>query len=159
MYICVLRGRVRIWLWVGVGRPCPTPVRNDIVTSLHLLLLAMEFDFLKRRVKLNFPILLWGNLGKLSYFLGGSIHFLIFILIAKKELIFLVPCTRLCNPLCLPVGWLVGWLVTFYFFFNDFIFLTPLLLLKWSCDLKYGPCPPARNFGSQISGLVFGTMH
>ena len=27
-------------------------------------------------------------------------------------------------------------------------------------DLKYGPCPPARDFGSRVSGLVFGrTLH
>ena len=31
----------------------------------------------------------------------------------------------------LSVGWLVGWLVMFYFFY-DFISLTPLLLPKWS---------------------------
>ena len=24
-----------------------------------------------------------------------------------------------------------------------------------SSDLKYGPCPPARDFGSRVSGLVF----
>ena len=35
-------------------------------------------------------------------------------------------------------------LVTFYFF-CDFYFLTLLLLVKWSGDLKYGPCPPARD--------------
>ena len=25
---------------------------------------------------------------------------------------------------------------------------------KWFSDLKYGPCPPARDFGSRVSGLV-----
>ena len=29
-----------------------------------------------------------------------------------------------------------------------------LLLPTWSGDLKYGPCPPARDFGSRVSGLV-----
>ena len=28
-------------------------------------------------------------------------------------------------------------------------------LPKWSGDFKYGPCPPARDFGSRVSGLVF----
>ena len=40
-------------------------------------------------------------------------------------------------------------------FFYDFISLTSLLLPKWSSDLKYGSCPPARYFGSRVSGLVF----
>ena len=40
---------------------------------------------------------------------------------------------------------------TFFFYF---ISLTSLLLPKWSGDLKYGPCPPARDFGSCVSGLV-----
>ena len=30
-----------------------------------------------------------------------------------------------------------------------------MLLPKWSGDLKYGPCPPARDFGSRVSRLVF----
>ena len=38
-------------------------------------------------------------------------------------------------------------------FFYDFISLTSLLLPKWSSDFKYGPCPPARDFGSCVSGL------
>ena len=67
---------------------------------------------------------------------------------------FLVACTRLCNPLCPLVGRSVGWSVTLYFFY-DFYFWTSLLLPKWSSDLKYGPCPPARDFGSRVSGLVF----
>ena len=67
-------------------------------------------------------------------------------------------CTRLYNPLCLSVGRSVGrsvdWSVTLYFFY-DFISLTSLLLPKWSGDLKNGPCPPARDFGRRVSGLVF----
>ena len=51
------------------------------------------------------------------------------------------------------VGRSVGRSVTLYFFY-DFISLTSLLLPKWSGDLKYGPCPPARDFGSRVSGLV-----
>ena len=41
-----------------------------------------------------------------------------------------------------------------FIFFYDFISLTSLLLPKWSSDLRYGPCPLARNFGSRVSGLV-----
>ena len=33
-------------------------------------------------------------------------------------------------------------------------FLAPLLLPKWSGDLRYGPCPPARDWGCLVSGLV-----
>ena len=62
---------------------------------------------------------------------------------------FLVACTRLYNLLCPSVGWLV----TLYFFY-DFYIWTSLLLPKWSSDLKYGPCSPARDFGSRVSGLV-----
>ena len=62
--------------------------------------------------------------------------------------LFLVACTRLYNPLCL----LVGRSVTLYSFM--FFSVTSLLLPKWSSDLKYGPCPPARDFGSRVSCLV-----
>ena len=70
--------------------------------------------------------------------------------------LFLVACTRLYNPLCPSVGWSVGRSVgrSHFTFFYDFISLTSLLLPKWSGDLKYGPCPPARDFGSRVSGLV-----
>ena len=30
-----------------------------------------------------------------------------------------------------------------------------LLLPRWSTVLKYSPCPPARDWGSRVSGLVF----
>ena len=33
-------------------------------------------------------------------------------------------------------------------------FLAIPLLPKYSTDLKYGPCPPARDWGSRVSGLV-----
>ena len=39
-------------------------------------------------------------------------------------------------------------------FFGFLLFLASLLLLKWSDDLNYGPCPPARDWGSRVSGLV-----
>ena len=51
------------------------------------------------------------------------------------------------------VGRSVGW--SNFTFFYDFISLTSLLLPKWSSDLKYGPCPPAHDFGSCVSSLVF----
>ena len=41
-----------------------------------------------------------------------------------------------------------------HYFFYDFYFRTSLLLPKWSSDLKYGPCPPAHDFGSPVFGLV-----
>ena len=65
---------------------------------------------------------------------------------------FLVACTRLYNPLCPPVGW------SHFTFFYDFIYLTSLLLPKWSGDLKYGPFRPARDFGSRVSALVKGKL-
>ena len=56
----------------------------------------------------------------------------------------------------LSVGRSIGWSVgrSHFTFFYDFISLTSLLLPKRSGDLKYGPCPPARDFGSRVSGLV-----
>ena len=52
----------------------------------------------------------------------------------------------------LSIGWLVG--QSRFKLFYDLIFLTPILMPKLSNDLKYGPCPPARDFGSRVSGLV-----
>ena len=41
-----------------------------------------------------------------------------------------------------------------HFTFSGFLrFLASLLLPKWSGDLNYGPCPPARDWGSRGSGL------
>ena len=73
---------------------------------------------------------------------------------------FLVACTRLYNPLCPLVGLLVGRLVlrSHFTFFYDFITLTSLLLPKCSGDLKYGRCPPTRNFSSHVSGLVLSCV-
>ena len=45
-----------------------------------------------------------------------------------------------------------GW--SHFTFFYDFFSLTSLLLPKWSGDLKYGPCPPAPDLSSRVSGLV-----
>ena len=36
--------------------------------------------------------------------------------------------------------------------------LALLLLPKSSTDLNYGPCPPARDWGSRVSGLVFSRI-
>ena len=38
------------------------------------------------------------------------------------------------------------------------IFFTSLPLPKWSCDLVNGPCSPARDLGSRVSGLVIIVM-
>ena len=57
--------------------------------------------------------------------------------------------TLLYNLLCPSVGRSVSLVLL-----HDFISLTSLLLPKWSIDLKYGPCPPARDFGSRVCGLV-----
>ena len=40
-------------------------------------------------------------------------------------------------------------------FFGFLRFLALPLLPKQSGDLNYGPCPPARDWGSRVSGLVF----
>ena len=50
----------------------------------------------------------------------------------------------------LSIGRSGGLILLFLWFF-----FTPLLLPKWASDLKYSPCPPARAFGSRVSGLVF----
>ena len=73
---------------------------------------------------------------------------------------FLVACTRLYTPLCRSVGPSVRWSVgpsvhlSHITFFGFLRFLASLLLPKWS-DLNFGPCPPARDWGSRVSGLVF----
>ena len=56
----------------------------------------------------------------------------------------------------LSVGRSVGWLVGRSHFTFEYVFcsLTILLLPKCSGELKYGPCPPARNWGSRVSSLV-----
>ena len=53
---------------------------------------------------------------------------------------------------CQSVGRSVGLSVghSQFYFFYEFFSLTP----KWSSDLKYGPCLPACDFGSHVSGLV-----
>ena len=77
-------------------------------------------------------------------------NYLIFI---PSSQFILVACPRLNNSLCLSVGRSVGW--SHFIFFYDFMTLTSRLLPKWSGDLKYGPCLPARDFGSRVSGLVY----
>ena len=47
------------------------------------------------------------------------------------------------------LSWMVGYSLLFCVFYS----LTALLLLKGSGDLKYGPCPPARDWGSRVSNL------
>ena len=58
--------------------------------------------------------------------------------------------TRIHIPLCLSVGRSVGSLSAFL------SFLSPLLLPKCSGDLlQHCSCPPERDWGSRLSGLVF----
>ena len=60
---------------------------------------------------------------------------------------------RFVDPL---VRWSVGSSVgpshfTFFWFLRS---LASHFLPKWSSDLKNSPCPPARDWGSRVSGLV-----
>ena len=53
---------------------------------------------------------------------------------------------------CLSIGWLVnGHTLLLY----DFYSLTALLRPERFNDLRYGPCPPARDWGSRVSGILF----
>ena len=56
------------------------------------------------------------------------------------------------QPALSSVGRSVG--QSLFTFFYDFISLTSLPLPRWSGDLKYGPCLPARDFGNRVSSLV-----
>ena len=63
----------------------------------------------------------------------------------------------ICPSICPLSGWSVCWLVGLsivFYFSDDFISLTLLLLPKWSSDLQYGPCPPPPNLESRESGPV-----
>ena len=64
---------------------------------------------------------------------------------------FLVSCYMTLH-LTLSVRPSVDWA---HYFFYGFYSLMILLLPKCSSDLKYGPCLPARDWGSCVSGLVF----
>ena len=115
-------------------------------------------------------ILLYCNELKISYsFIIWylSVHLLFYILISFYHLFFgrvLRDSTThfvsrsvglSVHPLVrLLVGRSVCPSVTLYFF-GFFRSLASLLLPKWWSVLKYGPCPPARDFGNRASGLVF----
>ena len=76
-----------------------------------------------------------------------------------KKCIFLVACYATLHP-ALSVRPSVGPSVrrsvrpSHFTFFGFLGFLAWLLLPKWSGNLNYGPCPPARDWGSRVSGLV-----
>ena len=72
---------------------------------------------------------------------------------------FLVACYATLHP-ALSVRPSVGPSVrpSHFTFFGFLRFLASLLLPKWWSDLNYGPCPPARDWGSRVSGLVFNRM-
>ena len=64
--------------------------------------------------------------------------------------------TRLYSPLCRFVRPTICWSVCHSF--SGLTGISTLLLLpKYSTDLKYNPCPPARNWGSRVYGLVLST--
>ena len=64
---------------------------------------------------------------------------------------FLVACYAALNPALLVRPSVRPSHFTFLGFLRS---LASLLLPKRSSDLKYGPCPPARDWGSRVSGLV-----
>ena len=85
-----------------------------------------------------------------SYHQGNNSMLLSRFVILPRQLtmsapleIFLVAFTRLH-----PVGLLVCW--------SHFTFF--MLLPKCSGGLKYSPCPPARDWGSRVSGLIESTI-
>ena len=65
--------------------------------------------------------------------------------------IFLVACYATLHP-ALSVRLSVG--PSHFTFFGFLQSMASLLLPKWSSDRKYSPCPPARDWGSRVSGLV-----
>ena len=136
----------------------PEENRKDRLSDTDLCHLELStISFTIFRFLIEFSILLSDIVSfdtSSRFILSHQIQFLFqFIPLTICNLTFLVACTRLYNPLCPSARWSVGW--SHFTFFYDFISLTSLLLPKWSCDLKYGPCPPARGFGSRVSGLVF----
>ena len=70
------------------------------------------------------------------------------------KLYFLVACYAYLHP-ALSIGRSesVSLSFTFYFFYES-CNMTSLPLPKWPCGLKYGPCPPAHDWSSDVSGLV-----
>ena len=71
-------------------------------------------------------------------------------------LFFLVACTQLYNPLCPSVGRSVGHVQVTPTFFWHLQVVWGLLLLPNHLIVKFhhSPCPPARDQGSWVSGLV-----
>ena len=62
------------------------------------------------------------------------------------------PALAVCRSICRSVHWSIH---PSYLIFLAFMgFLAMLLLPKCSTDFRYGPCPPARDWGSRISSLV-----
>ena len=57
--------------------------------------------------------------------------------------------TPLCQSVCLSVQ------PSHFTFFGFVRSLASLLLPEWSSDLKYSPCPPARDWGIRVSGPVY----
>ena len=74
----------------------------------------------------------------------------------ERSVLFLVACYGTLHP-ALSVRLLVRLSVrpSVHFTFSALMGVLALLLLpKCSTDLNYGPCPPTRDWGSCVSGLV-----
>ena len=72
---------------------------------------------------------------------------------------FLVACTRLYNPLCPSVRRLVRQTLLFLLFQRLWAVIALLHLPKCMASLfHHCPCPPTRDLGSRVSGLVFYSL-
>ena len=91
----------------------------------------------------------------LSIFAYAFAVFAVFLTFHRSLSLFLSRVLRDTTPRFVRRS--VGW--SHVTFFYDFYLWTSLLLPKWSSDLKYGPCSPARDFGSRVYGLVDINSH
>ena len=92
-------------------------------------------------------------------------HLICLLGLVSYKIVFLVECYATLYPLCRSVGPLVHPSVcplvrlsvrpSHFTFFGFLRSLASLLLHKWCIDLNHGPCPPARDWGCRVSGLVF----
>ena len=68
---------------------------------------------------------------------------------------YLVACTRLCNALWQSVGLSVAFSFCGVFGISGCLLYYCFCLYAWVSLFHYYPCPPARDFGSRVFGLVF----
>ena len=151
--------------------PMTIPNDNSFI-SFHLMLKSAMLRLYNRnnafdRIQWSVCFLLRFTLVKsiifiVSSYIAWAVNFILTFQIAYYNFVSYSFWSRACDSttrfVCLFVRWLVGCLVgrsvTFYFFY-DFISLTPLLMPKWFSNLKHGPCPPIRDFGSSVSALFY----